>query len=192
MINFYPTSTLTPGKGSILISEPFLADPYFKRTVVLLCEHNDAEGTFGFILNKYLDASLEDLIQDFPEIDTRISMGGPVEQNSLYFIHTRPDLLLDSKLIVDNLCIGGDFGQLKKYLELGLITKEEIRFFVGYSGWSEGQLKKELEDKSWIVATTNVETMMNFHEDHVWQNALKNLGKEFAILANFPEDPSLN
>lgn len=192
MINFYPTSSLAPTKGSILISEPFLSDPYFKRTVVLLCEHNDNEGTFGFILNRYLDVQLEDLIQDFPEVDTRISMGGPVEQNSLYFVHTRPDLLLDSKLIVDKLCIGGDFAQLKKYFELGLIDKTEVRFFVGYAGWSEGQLQKELDEKSWIVATTNVDTVMNIHEEHVWQNALKNLGKEFAILANFPEDPNLN
>lgn len=159
---------------------------------MLLCEHNDDEGTFGFILNRYLDVKLEDLIQDFPSIETRISMGGPVEQSSLYFIHNRPDLLLDSKHIFENLCVGGDFAQLKKYLDLGLIAKEEFRFFVGYSGWTEGQLKRELEEKSWIVATTSVETIMDFHEDHVWENALKNLGKEFAILANFPEDPNLN
>ncbi len=192
MINFNPTNSLAPEKGSILISEPFLNDPYFKRTVILLCEHSDQEGTFGFILNRYLDVQLEDLIDDFPKIETRVSMGGPVEQSSLYFIHTRPDLMLDSKPILNGLCIGGDFGQLKHYYLEGKIDKSEIRFFVGYSGWSEGQLKKELDEKSWIVAEMEVHEIMNIHEEQVWQNALKNLGKEFAILANFPEDPSLN
>ncbi len=192
MINFNPSNSIEPSKGSILISEPFLADPYFKRTVVLLCEHNDAEGTFGFILNKFLDVALSDLIQDFPDIETRICMGGPVEQSSLYFIHTRPDLMLDSKVISDNLCIGGDFNQLKKYLNTGEITNREIRFFVGYSGWGEGQLKNELKEKSWIVGNTSVNNIMNVHEDHFWENSLKSLGKEFAILANFPEDPNLN
>lgn len=192
MINFNPTNSLVPVKGSILISEPFLNDPYFKRTVILLCEHSDQEGTFGFILNRYLDVSLEDLIDDFPRIDTRVSMGGPVEQSSLYFIHTRPDLMLDSKAIIGNLCIGGDFNQLKNYLNEGKIDPKEIRFFVGYSGWSEGQLKRELDEKSWIVTEMDTNLIMNIHEEQVWQNALKNLGKEFAILANFPEDPSLN
>ncbi len=192
MINFNPTNSLSPTKGSILISEPFLSDPYFKRTVILLCEHSDKEGTFGFILNRYLDVALSELIDDFPKIDTKVSMGGPVEQSSLYFIHTRPDLMLDSKPILKDLCIGGDFNQLKKYLEDGSISKDEIRFFVGYSGWSEGQLKKELDEKSWIVAAMEPTQIMNIHEEHVWQNVLKNLGKEFAILANFPEDPNLN
>jgi putative transcriptional regulator len=192
VINFNPKNPVAPERGKILISEPFLNDPYFKRTVVIICEHNDDEGTFGFILNKYLDLNLEDLIQDFPDFETKISMGGPVEQNSLYFLHTRPDLLKDSKPITDNLCIGSSFSELKHFAGLGMIGPSDVRFFVGYSGWTKGQLAQELKDRSWIVASTAVENIMNTQDDNLWQNALKDLGREFAILANFPEDPSLN
>lgn len=192
MINFSPKNPVAPQKGRILISEPFLADPYFKRTVVIICEYNKEEGTFGFILNKYLDISLDDLIQDFPEFETKISMGGPVEQNSLYFLHTRPDLLKDSKVITENLCIGSSFTELRHFVEVGVIRPGEVRFFVGYSGWTKGQLEHELKEHSWIVAETSVENIMNTEDDHLWQHALKDLGHEFAILANFPEDPSLN
>lgn len=192
MINFFPSNTIAPDKGHLLISEPFLSDPYFKRTVILLCEHSNEDGTFGFVLNKYLDVKLSELVPDFPEITTRIATGGPVEQNSLYFIHTRPDLMLDSKVISENLCVGGDFESLKNYFLNGLIDESEVRFFVGYSGWSAGQLDQEMKEKAWIVAQATVERVMNCHEDHLWESTLKTLGKDFAILANFPEDPNLN
>ncbi|MES2629962.1 MAG: YqgE/AlgH family protein [Bacteroidota bacterium] len=192
MINFTPTNGLQPAKGRILISEPFLADPYFKRTVVLLCEHDDSEGSFGLIINKFIDVRLDQLIDDFPETDARVSMGGPISKDSLYYIHTRPDLIPNSNHVVGKLYWGGDFEALAENVKTGMLKKREIRFFIGYAGWSENQLKRELDEQSWIVNDASVETIMNGRSNEMWQQSLKNLGKEFAVLANFPEDPKLN
>lgn len=180
-----------PQKGSLLISEPFLPDPNFERTVVLLCEHND-EGSFGFVLNKSAGVVLEDIMEDVEGFDEPVMVGGPVQQDTLHFIH-RADYLEGGTEIAPGISWGGDFGQLLVLIETGQIHREDFRFFIGYSGWEEGQLEKELAENSWIVANPSTPKLI-FDEDEktLWKTVLKRLGGRYEVYSNYPTDPRLN
>jgi len=191
LIDFNPESRLRPEKGRILISEPFLSDPYFKRTVILLCEHNE-EGSFGFVLNRYLDMGITRIMKEFPDVETKVGVGGPVQNQNLFFLHTLGDKLEGSKEVLDGVFMGGNFDILKVMIESGQIDEKEVRFFVGYAGWSAEQLDQELKEKSWIVAPANKGSVMSTSTDSLWGDSLKRLGKKYAHLANFPENPRYN
>lgn len=180
-----------PEKGKILISEPFLEDEYFKRSVILLCEMNE-EGAFGFILNNQVKIELNELIEDVTADGFRVSLGGPVQTGNLYYLHTLGDQLPGSIEVVDGLFMGGEFELLKSKLETGAITEDQIRFFLGYSGWSPGQLEGEMEGDSWIVSSTNRMDVMSARDKNFWKEVLKNMGGKFSVIANFPENPTLN
>ncbi len=189
--NLKPENKLSPETGRILIAEPFMEDSYFQRTVVLLCAH-DEEGSFGFILNKYVDMELTDIMEMLPKMKNRIGMGGPVQNSNLYYIHTFGERLTGSLQIGDNLFVGGDFDVLKELLEAKAVDKSEIRFFVGYSGWDANQLSEELESESWYVSTADGLPLFDTKVSDFWGLALKKMGGEFANLAHFPSDPNLN
>lgn len=180
-----------PAKGRLLIASPFLEDPYFSRTVVLICDHND-EGSFGFVLNRYIELDLPDLIGHLPKAAGRISLGGPVENNSLYYIHTLGNRIEGSQLVEGNIYLGGDFDALTSGMESGDIPAGSIRFFVGYSGWSEGQLESEIDERSWFVRNLEDLPLMATERDDLWNEALRGMGAPFANLAHFPTDPKLN
>lgn len=168
-----------------------MGDPYFGRSVILLCEHNE-EGSLGFILNKYIDMDLTEVMDDVPEISNRVSIGGPVENNQLYFLHTLGDLLPGSTEISEGLYLGGDFEILRSMLATQSIDESQVRFFVGYSGWGEGQLIEEMKEESWYVSDINDLPLMDTLRDDLWSLAFKKMGGSFSVLANFPSDPSLN
>lgn len=191
MINFDKLNKLDPAKGRILISEPLLIDSFFHRTVVFLCEHT-TEGSFGFILDKYIDLDMHDLLDDFPDFQSRISVGGPLQHESLYYIHTLGSKLPGSKEIAHGIYFGGDFDILKNMVKNGDVNANQLRFFVGYSGWEAKQLDDEMEDNSWIVANADAETVMGTGHGDLWRRLLTNMGKEYAILTSFPSDPTLN
>jgi len=180
-----------PERGRLLISEPFLEDPYFKRTVILLCDH-DKEGSFGFILNKYVDLTLPDILEGLPHLNNRISVGGPVLNTNLYYIHTLGDMVEGSQSVGEGIWMGGDFEQIQSLMLTGMIKADQIRFFVGYSGWSENQLETELEEKSWYVCDAQNIPIMDTTRDDIWSVALREMGGDFANLAHFPSDPTLN
>ncbi len=191
MLKFSPDNKVKPTRGSLLLSEPFLNDDYFKRTVILLCEHND-EGSFGFVLNNYLEVPLHTIMPELPDFRTRVSLGGPVKNSNMFYIHSMGDRLKDSLQVSDNIYMGGDFNELKKLSLSGQISEDEIRFFVGYSGWSAGQLQSEIEMRSWFVSEIDEPLIMNSHVDDLWGTFVGRLGTEYAHLANTPPDPSLN
>lgn len=191
MINLTPQNKLKPKRGRLLISYPLLNDPYFKRTVVLLCEHNE-EGSFGFVLNKYLDISLSELVDELPDTTNRISMGGPVQTSNLYFLHTVGPDIEGSIPITKNLYLGGRFEALRDQMLAGKIDDKQVRFFIGYSGWSENQLDGELKENAWLISEAPAKLLMNTDQDELWEKVLKRMGKEYSFLANLPEDPSLN
>ena len=140
-----------PEKGSLLIAEPsIIGDISFNRAVILLADHN-ALGSVGFILNKPLDYNLRDLI-DGTESEFRIYNGGPVEQDNLYFIHKSPELIPNSIEISNGIFWGGDFNVVLDLINDDKISKDDIRFFLGYSGWAEQQLANELESNAWVVS----------------------------------------
>jgi putative transcriptional regulator len=185
------TNDVKPVKGSILISEPFLMDYYFKRSVVLLAEHNE-EGTFGLILNKPIDVRFTGLIKDFPAFNASLHLGGPVKTDSLFFIHTLGEQVDESAPIKDGLYWGGNLNTVKELMLLDKIRPDQIRFFVGYSGWVHKQLEGELQRNSWVVSNLSVEQIMKSDNADLWTDSLLELGGEYAYWVNFPDDPGMN
>jgi len=189
----YPINKLNrvvPNKGHALISEPFMEDQYFKRAVVYLVEHNE-EGTVGFMLNKSLDVSLNEVLVDFPQMDCPVYLGGPVQPQNLFYLHNKGELLNDSVEIDQGVYWNGNFEQLKEAINQKMITKNDIRFFLGYSGWDAQQLKGELEENSWFVMNLPQKLLFSQTED-LWKSILKDSGSRISPMAEFPENPSLN
>lgn len=180
-----------PEAGKLLISEPFMIDPNFNHTVVLLTRH-DNEGSLGFVLNNQSQFNIDEVVDDFPPFESTVCLGGPVGVNSLFYLHTVGDLLPDSMEVIPGLYWGGDFEVLKTLAKRGDIKKDQIIFMVGYSGWEAGQLDQEIKDESWIVTNTSSEEVMSKSGKKMWAEVLKRLGKDYKIMANFPSDPSLN
>lgn len=183
---------LKPAKGKLLIADAtILLDDVFSRTVVLLAEHN-AKGSVGFILNKPLDITLQDIIPD-ARINFRIYNGGPVEQDNLYFLHTVPSLIPNSIEIKDGIYWGGDYEVLFELLKQNLIEQNQIRFFLGYTGWDEHQLEDEIFDKSWSCIDNQFnESLLKKTPSKLWKELMIELGDEHIIWANAPEDPVMN
>ena len=182
---------LLPKKGKLLIATPSIEDNSFDRTVILLAEHNE-NGSVGFILNKPLGFTLNEIVPDI-ECNSEIHNGGPVEQDDLYFIHQSPEIIPNSIEICDGLYWGGDFETLKVLINSNKIEINTIKFFLGYSGWSPKQLKQELKEDSWLVSEKNGEPNILVEKNNqIWKKQMKSLGGEFQIWANYPSDPSLN
>jgi len=181
-----------PKAGDLLISEPFLQDENFVRSVVLLCEHSE-EGSFGLIINKPSILKLGELVETLHFLDKDVFVGGPVEQNTLHFIYVGEKVLEGSISLGENIWWGGDYNSLLEKLKLGLLDYDSVRFFIGYSGWGADQLDDELSDETWIICRDRLdEQTFNFTPEELWKNLLKNMGGEFKVIANYPLDPRLN
>jgi putative transcriptional regulator len=177
--------------GQVLLAEPFMLDPYFHRAVVLLCEHHD-QGSIGFILNKTIDMKVNDLIPDFPQFDAEVFYGGPVQTDTLHYVHNVGDLLDESVQVADGVWWGGDFDKLKFLISSELIAPANIRFFVGYSGWSGGQLGDELETGSWVMADMDANYVFKTKYAQLWSQVMYNKGDLYEILSDMPEEMSWN
>jgi len=184
------TKIRTLTSGCLLIAEPFMGDTNFERSVVLICEHNP-QGTFGLVLNQPTDLILSDVIEDITP-DLPLFMGGPVQQNTLHFIHRRPDLIDDSINITNGLYWSGNFEEIKRAVNVGTLTERDARFFIGYSGWGAGQLASELAQKSWIVSSTDAGFLFDTPASEFWRGVLKRMGGEYKSIAHYPVDPRLN
>jgi len=181
-----------PEKGSLLIAEPsIIGDLSFNRAVILLADHNNL-GSVGFILNKKLDYNLKDLIQG-TDSELPVYNGGPVEQDNLYFIHKSPELIPDSIEISQGIFWGGDFNTVLELINSSKITSSDIKFFLGYSGWEEKQLKDELESHAWFVSKNNYDNnIISKCCNEFWKEKMLELGGEYSIWSNAPENPSYN
>ncbi len=182
---------IKPERGRLLISEPFLPDPNFERTVVLLCEHNE-DGSFGFVLNKPSILKVSEVMEDLATLDSVVYVGGPVQQDTLHFIH-RNATLENAVEIVTGIQWGGAFENLMLLLETHQIDQKDIRFFLGYSGWGPGQLDAELDQDSWIVCDYVTDQLLfDTEPETMWRKALENMGGRFSMYSNYPVDPRLN
>ncbi|NAS12948.1 YqgE/AlgH family protein [Poritiphilus flavus] len=183
---------IKPKKGSLLIAEPALTgDVSFNRSVVLLAEHNE-EGSVGFILNKPLDYDISDLVSEIT-VPFQVYNGGPVEQDNLYFIHKVPHLINNSVEISDGIFWGGDFDTTVELINQRTITSNDIRFFLGYSGWASLQLDQELLSKSWIVVPNEYESgIIQKSSAAFWKEKMMQLGGDYLLWSNAPENPNLN
>ena len=174
----YDKNLPEPQRGDFLLSEPFLNDPNFERTVILVCEHND-EGTFGLVLNKLSDLQLNDVLEEEFIFPAYLNIGGPVEQNTLHFVHRLGNVIEGSIQLNGNLYWSGDFEQVKFLMNSGLIKAEDIQFYLGYSGWASGQLREEMDSQSWFVrkGATSKE-IFDLESDILWKSILREIWEE--------------
>ena len=180
-----------PQKGNFLLSEPFLTDPNFWRSVVLLTEHNE-DGSFGFVLNRPTGYQLNEVAPELPRLDAPVYMGGPVQKDSLHFLHRIDALKPSGEEIIPGIWWGGDYGLLQSLMEKGEIDPEHIRFFIGYAGWGPEQLEGEMEQKTWILSPGRVSFTFSQDPQNLWRNILRTMGTKYQMMSNYPVDPSLN
>lgn len=180
-----------PKAGKVLISEPYLGDQYFKRSVVFLTEYSE-KGAVGFVLNKPVSLNLSEMLNDFPKTENLVSVGGPVGTDTVHYIHTLGDIIPNSVKVFKSICWGGDFTAVKELLKSKAITPDKIRFFIGYSGWAPKQLDREISENSWICAEMDENDIMKNLNPDSWKNAVSRLGKKYKLWARFPENPDMN
>jgi putative transcriptional regulator len=180
-----------PGKGSLLISEPFLDDINFRRAVILLAEKNEL-GSVGFILNRPLDMLTSEVVPDLLELDFALYYGGPVEPNTLHFIHKYGELIPGSYEVLEGVYWGGDINTINDLLSSGEADEHGFRFFLGYSGWDADQLSDEIKEKAWWIGDADKGIIFNNDMENLWANVVKHLGEDFAHMANPPEDVHWN
>lgn len=191
-MDFSFTNTNSPQKGTLLLSDPFEIDVHFTRSVVLICNH-DEDGTFGFVLNNYVDLSAQELHEDLESFSGRVSIGGPVDKTNLYYIHRFGNSITGSEHIIDDLYFGGSFDEILEQIKSNPEQEKNVRFFVGYSGWSKGQLEEELQQNTWIVVNNHsTEQIMTTHNQNLWKEIMALQGTKYKLLADFPIHPENN
>lgn len=183
----YPKNKLAPFAGCLLLAQPLLPDSIFSRTAILLCTY-DNEETFGLILNKATGFRFEtESTKNENNSLIKVYNGGPVETESLFLLHTKPEFSLGAQNILPNLYFGGDYNGLFDDINDGNVREDEYRAFVGYCGWAPGQLEEEIENGTWFVKETNANEILNITGRNTWKNLIKSMGGNFEPLAMFPE-----
>ncbi|HBE42946.1 MAG TPA: hypothetical protein DDW27_17435 [Bacteroidales bacterium] len=180
-----------PEKGKLLISEPFLPDTFFNRTIVYLADHN-TEGSVGFILNKKLEIKVSEAISGFDGWEEYLSMGGPVAPDTLHYLHSMGDMIPKSVWVSDNIFWGGEIDHIRNMIRNRVLNNTQIRFFLGYSGWSAGQLERELKENSWVIARIATDIVLNNQINTTWKRVLQGLKNKYRMWADFPESPDMN
>lgn len=178
--------------GAVLISEPFMQDPNFKRSVVVLADYDKKEGTIGFIMNKSVEMQIGDLIADFPDFESEVYYGGPVQADTIHYIHNLGDLIEESTEISRGVYWGGDFEKLKFLIESKMVKPENVRFFIGYSGWAPGQLESEMDIRSWVSTDMDANYLFKVQSDDLWEKTLTDKGDHYSVIAQFPDQFSVN
>lgn len=176
------------GAGSILLAEPFLQDEHFSRAVVLIC-HYDEEGAFGLILNKKglnpFDGNPHPLA-GYPFFE-----GGPVEKNSMFFVH-RLKGLPESIPLRDGLHWQGRYEDLLEAVKAREFENGNCRLLMGYAGWEKGQLEGEILREDWMVYNGSISGILQLPAETMWKDVLRSMGPYYRMVSNFPPDPSLN
>ncbi|MFT5833258.1 MAG: putative transcriptional regulator [Cognaticolwellia sp.] len=174
--------------GKLLVAEPFMLDPNFRRSVILICDHDKEDGSIGFVLNKAIDMKINDLLVTFPAFEANVYYGGPVQTDTIHYIHTLGDLLPNSVEVMDGIWFGGDFDELKKLASMELLEAKDIRFFIGYSGWSHGQLHNEIITKSWFLAEGDSNFIFNDkYFKTMWTDVLQQEGGTKSVIGQIPK-----
>lgn len=185
------SNTLNPVIGDVLISEPFMNDFYFRRSVILIIDHNE-EGSLGVIINKRLTIPFNEIVQGFPEFKADVYLGGPVETDRIFFIHTVGEMIPDSHKISDGLYWSGNINVLKSMIKMDLIKPHEVRFYVGYAGWDGGQLRNELKANTWLVGKFSSKQLLTTMPGKMWKSFVRQMGKRYMLWDKFPVNPSEN
>ena len=182
------SNSLEPKTGNILISEPLMNDFHFGRSVILLVDHAETEGTFGVIINKTLNANVSRIVDEFPDFDAPVYLGGPVADNQLFFIHTLGELIPDASPIIDGLYWGGEAETLKTLIATGIANEDNTRFYLGYAGWDAGQLVSELVRNSWLVGEITAEQFLKIPPEKMCQSFVNLQGESYMMWKRFPKN----
>ncbi len=182
---------ISPARGTLLIANPFLKDPNFSRSVIFLCDHRE-EGSFGFVLNKKISKGLNELVPELQNFQLPVYQGGPVQADTLHFLHQYPNIIGGGEEVLKGVYWGGNFESLLINLKNKNLDTNRLRFFLGYSGWTEGQLNNEMKEQSWLTVSATRKLIFDTSPEDTWKNSLKHLGGNYEMMINFPLDPQLN
>ncbi|MBN2728529.1 MAG: YqgE/AlgH family protein [Bacteroidales bacterium] len=185
------SNAIAPTQGRLLLSEPLLRDFYFRRSVILLIDHSD-DGSFGVIINKPLKMTLNEVVSGIPEFNAPVYIGGPVDSDKVFFLHTLGDEIPDSVQVNEEMYWGGNLEALTEKIKAGLVDSKDIRFFLGYSGWTSNQLNDEIKSNSWAVAIPKPDMIMKLKPEQMWNKYVGTLGKDYRFWLHMPKDPMLN
>ena len=180
--------------GTFLASAPDLMDPNFMHRVVLMCQHSP-EGAYGLVVNCPAEVKVSMLMPDHPVLgscDFPVHSGGPVGLDTLQFVHRVPDRIEGGLEISDGLYLGGELEQMAMCLAAEDEAAATIRLFLGYSGWSAGQLEQELSDGSWLPAPLSVDAVFMNDTHATWREVVRSIGPASEGLENLPPDVSWN
>ena len=187
------SNNIDPHKGRILIASPLLYDYHFSRSVVLII-NKDENGTMGIVLNKDFryHILLSDLIKDVENMpNIPVGKGGPIGRNALFFVHDIEGIE-DAMDLGNGLYVNGDLEQIVKMMNNGEISDNRIRFYLGYSGWTEEQLDKEIGEDSWIISELDKEYFFNNEFNGLWRYSLEEMGEPYRTWSAYPIFPSMN
>jgi len=184
---------LEPKVGRVLISEPFSGEKFFEKSVIFIVEQSE-KGTVGFILNKKIkfDVDFNGLMKFFGSFPTNLSFGGPVSVNCVFSLHSfGPEIVPDCKKITDGVYYGGSYKTILSKIDSGEISERDVRFFLGYAGWSPKQLDEEINKKFWVVGNLDPKLIFNAKTD-IWSEAVGSLGGHYKMWQNLPSNPIWN
>ena len=177
--------------GVLLVAEPALLDPNFRRAVVLLCDHND-EGSFGLILNRTTELHLSEVLAEPVGLEHELYFGGPVQTDTLHYLHPYAHTIEEAVPVLDGVSWGGPFDEVVEGIRTGAFDADAFRFFVGYAGWGEDQLQDEVDGEGWVVLPGSAADVFEHDPGTLWRDLLRTLGGEYALLSNYPDDPQMN
>ncbi|MFN2508931.1 MAG: YqgE/AlgH family protein [Chthoniobacterales bacterium] len=173
--------------GSLLVAHPNMIDPNFRRAVLFIYEHNPQEGAGGVIINRPLDKQVSDLVSETPPAgleEVPVFLGGPVGRNQLMFATFEWE---DANGLRLNHNVGVD----EAHERVGE-DPASIRAFVGYAGWTAGQLEAEMKQKAWVLQKPSRAVLRPDRLPKLWFDIMRGLGPWYKMLAAAPDDPSLN
>lgn len=182
------------GKGYFLIANPVLPDPNFSRTVVLLCNHNE-EGSFGLVVNRATDMKASEVFSDcdfLKRFNNKVYIGGPVQQSQVFYLCRSQDPIPEMETVCQGVQMGMNWDSLEQAVNKLQDPEQDIRFYLGYSGWAAGQLAGEMDHRSWLTCSAKDDFVFRGKEDTIWSSAVRSLGKEFEYLLHAPLNPNLN
>ena len=171
-------------RGSLLVATPSLLDPNFARTVVLVAEHGE-DGAMGVVLNRPSETPVAEAVPELASLagdEEPLYVGGPVATDAVLALAEVEDPEDASELVL------GDVG----FVQDPEVAARRGRVFLGYAGWSPGQIEAELDEQSWIVVAAEPDDVFSAEPAELWSRVLRRQGGGLALLATMPLDPSLN
>lgn len=176
--------------GDFLVAAPALRDENFFRSVVLLCVEEE-EGAVGLVINRPLEIDVSQFISDL-QGENMLHYGGPVKKDVVSYLHQHGDRVRSALPVLDGVYFSGQFEDMQALMRDNETSYTDCRFFAGFSSWGPGQLDSEISEGSWFVTRGVRDLIFSTNAEDLWSAVLRHMGGDYALLSNFPLDPSLN